>query len=369
MSTYSGSLRRAAAAGSDTEYVAGHQSEFAVVVRQRIADYFTERKLSPKADGIMMGKIALGLSVWAFGFVLLYCVPLTPGRLIAVYALLGLVQSFLILNVAHDAIHNAVSRRGYVNRFLSYVYDGCGVCSYLVRVLHNHAHHSCINLYGEDDPLSGRRFFRFTEQARGKALYHFQHLYAPFFYALFSIDYVFARDFEDFFFPVQSQLKRMKHPAREYAILIGGKLLYLTVVIVLPIRYLGYSPLNVLLGFVTMHAIIGGIVAAVFAPTHILECNEFPHSRAEYEDYVHHIFATTCDFAVDSPMVTWLTGSLNHHIVHHICPQVCHTHYPELTKIVKRTAAEFGVTYKEVPTLTHALSAHFAMLKRLGSSA
>jgi len=67
------------------------------------------------------------------------------------------------------------------------------------------------------------------------------------------------------------------------------------------------------------------------------------------DDSVYHIFATTADYATESPLVAWLAGGLNHHVVHHLCPFVCHTHYAPLTRIVRETAEEFGIPYREHP--------------------
>ena len=33
-----------------------------------------------------------------------------------------------------------------------------------------------------------------------------------------------------------------------------------------------------------------------------------------------------------------LWADFNHHVVHHLCPYVCHTHYAPLTRIVKQTS-------------------------------
>jgi len=338
------------------------------ILRRRIDDYFVEHNLSPKADGAMKIKIFLGLTVWAAGFVFLYSPPHQLWNLAIGYFLLAIAQTFLVLNVAHDSIHGAVSGRPRVNRLFAYVYDGCGVSSYLVRILHNQGHHYCINLYGEDDPLEGRHVFRFTRSAERKWYHGIQHLYAPLMYALFSIDYVFVRDFEDLFFPAQPCLQSRKHRVLDYAIVLGGKALYLSCLVLLPIFYLHYSVMSVIVGFLLMHVVIGFTVAVAFAPTHILGCNDFPLSGDEYEDFVHHIFATTADFAIDSPVVTWLIGGLNHHIVHHICPQVCHTHYRQLTKIVRQTAADFDIPYKHHSTMSAALHAHISFLKQLGSA-
>ena len=57
----------------------------------------------------------------------------------------------------------------------------------------------------------------------GAPWHRFQHIYALFFYAMFSLDYVFFRDFECFFFPSHEYLKRTNHPLREYAILLPAR--------------------------------------------------------------------------------------------------------------------------------------------------
>ena len=196
----------------------------------------------------------------------------------------------------------------------------------------------------------------------------FQHLYALFFYSLFSLDYVFVRDFECFFFPTHGYLKRTKHPAREYVILFAGKALYLTYMLVLPVVLLGKSPRLVAVAFLLTHIVIGLTVSLVFQTTHTVESTYFPASRSEFDNGVYHIFATTADYATDYPIVGWLVGGLNYHIVHHLCPFVCHTHYAALTRIVKETSEEYGIPYRQNPTIGQALKGHLSLLRRLGSA-
>jgi linoleoyl-CoA desaturase len=121
------------------------------------------------------------------------------------------------------------------------------------------------------------------------------------------------------------------------------------------------------LAFVLAHLIIGLSVALVFQTTHTVDGTYFPSNRSEFDNGVYHIFATTADYATGNPMVAWLAGGLNHHIAHHLCPFVCHTHYAPLTRIVKETAEEYGVPYRQHPTMTQAIRHHLMLLKRLGS--
>jgi linoleoyl-CoA desaturase len=342
-------------------------SSFPKVLRSRLDRFFADQKISPKADGTMRVKIVAGLAVLVGAWVALYALRPDSWKFVALYLLGGIAQTFLLLNIAHDSNHNAISSLSLINKTLNYVFDLCGISSYMWRILHHRGHHSCINLHGEDDALSGRGIFRFTPYESRLPWHRFQHIYALFVYALFSLDYVFFRDFQCFFFPNHEYLRRTKHSLREYAILFAGKGFYLTYMLVLPVMVLRKSPLLVAGAFLLVNLIVGLTVTLVFQSTHTLDSTYFPSGRGEFDDGVYHIFATTADYATENPLVGWLVGGLNHHIVHHLCPFVCHTHYAPLTRIVKETAEEFGVSYRQNPTMTGAIRHHLILLKQLGN--
>ena len=342
-------------------------SSFPKVLRNRLDNFFADQSLSPKADLAMRVKIAAGLAVLGGAWIALYALKPGSWKFVALYLLGGLAQTFLLLNIAHDSNHNAISSRSLVNKTLNYVFDLCGISSYMWRILHHRGHHSCINLTGEDDALSGRGIFRFTPYESRLPWHRFQHIYALFVYALFSLDYVFFRDFQCFFFPTHDYLRRTKHSLREYVILFAGKGFYLTYMLVLPVLVLGKSPLLVAGSFLLVNLVVGLTVTLVFQSTHTIDSTYFPADRGEFDNGVYHIFATTADYATENPLVGWLVGGLNHHIVHHLCPFVCHTHYAPLTRIVKETAEEFGISYRQHPTMTGAVWHHLILLKQLGS--
>jgi len=351
----------------DTVSASAPESSFPKVLRRRLDDFFSEGKISPKADRAMWIKIGVGLAVLAASWIALYTFKPDSWKFVALYLLNAIAQTFLLLNIAHDSNHNAISSDRFVNKALNYVFDVCGISSYMWRILHHRGHHSCINLHGEDDALTGRGVLRFTPHEPRTRLQRFQHIYALLMYALFSLDYVFLRDFECFFFPSHDYLKRTKHPVREYVTLFAGKAFYVTYMLILPVVLLRKSPWLVGLAFVLSHLIIGLSVALVFQTTHVIDSTYFPSARNEFDNWIHHIFATTADYATETPLVGWLVGGLNHHIVHHLCPFVCHTHYAPLTRIVKETAEEFGIPYRQHPTMTQAIKHHLLLLKQLGN--
>ena len=340
---------------------------FPKVLRRRLDNFFADRNLSPKANFAMWAKIACGMAVLAFSWIAIYAFRPGSWKFVGLYLLGGLAQTFLLLNIAHDSNHNAISSRPFINKTLNYVFDVCGISSYMWRILHHRGHHSCINLHGEDDALSGRGIFRFTPHESRLPQHRFQHIYALFVYALFSLDYVFFRDFQCFFFPTHDYLKRTKHPLREYIVLFAGKAFYLTYMLVLPVFVLGLSPVLVAGAFLLVHVVVGLSVTLVFQTTHTIDSTYFPEDRNEFDNSVYHIFATTADYATESPLVGWLAGGLNHHVVHHLCPFVCHTHYASLTRIVRETAEEFGIPYRQHPTMPRAIWHHLILLKQLGS--
>jgi linoleoyl-CoA desaturase len=342
-------------------------ASFPKVLRRRLDRFFAEQNLSPKANTAMWTKIALGLAVLSGSWAAIYIARPGAGVFVALYLLGGLAQTFLLLNIAHDSNHGAISSSQTVNKAFSYVFDLCGISSYMWRILHHRGHHSCINVHDEDDALTGRGLFRFTPYEPRLPLHRFQHIYALLLYAVFSIDYVFSRDFLCFFFPTHDYLKTTKHRTREYIILFAGKAFYLTYMLVLPIALLHKSVWLVAGSFLLVHLVVGLSVSLVFQTTHTIETTYFPAARGEFEHGIYHIFATTADYATENPMVAWLTGGLNHHIVHHLCPFVCHTHYAPLTRIVKETAEEFGIPYRQHRTMTQAIWSHLILLKQLGN--
>jgi linoleoyl-CoA desaturase len=352
---------------SSTANEAGNASSFPKVLRRRLEKFFIDADVSPKANPSMWLKIAFGMAVLAGSWIALYALHPAAWAFVALYVLGGLAQTFLLLNIAHDSNHNAISSRPSINKSLNYVFDLCGISSYMWRILHHRGHHSCINLHGEDDAIEGRGLFRFTPHDPRAPLHRFQHIYALFLYAFFSLEYVFVRDFQSFFFPAHSYLTRTRHPLREYFILFAGKAFYLTYMLVLPVMVMKEPPLLVLAAFFIVHFIVGLSVVLVFQTTHVIEDTYFPLRRDEFENGVYHVFATTADYATENPLVGWLVGGLNHHVVHHLCPYVCHTHYAPLTRIVKQTAEEFGVPYRQHATMTKAVWHHLQLLKHLGN--
>ncbi len=344
-------------------------SGFSKALSQRVDDYFQNRRISRHANLEMVSKTVLGFTLWIGSYLWLMTGRFSALEVVGVYVLHGFAQLFMAFNIAHDANHGAYSRSRRVNRTLSCVFDLVGGSSYMWRLLHNDSHHSFVNIHGADTTLESGNIFRFSPHDPRRPCHRYQHLYAPFIYCLTTLDWVLTKDYRWLVQPRFGNRRIVKHPPGELLLLFAGKAFYYTYMLVLPLIYLHVPWYAVLLGFAVMHFFLGFSLALIFQPNHFNDGSTFPEADEQGQisnNYISHIFETTVDYARSNRFATWILGSLNLHVIHHMFPAICHVHYPALTRIVKATAEEHGLSYREARTLTGAFLAHLRWLKSLG---
>jgi linoleoyl-CoA desaturase len=347
-------------------------SGFSRTLSHRIDEYFATRRISRHANLEMISKTILGFALWIGTYVWLMTGRFSPLEVVGVYVVHGFAQLYMAFNIAHDANHGAYARSKRVNRVLGCVFDLVGVSSYMWRLLHNEAHHAFVNVRGADTTLISGNIFRFSPHDERRPFHRYQHLYAPLLYCLSTLDWVLTKDFR--WLRTEQRFgnrKIIKHPLGELVLLFAAKAFYYSYVLVLPLIYLSVPWYAVVTGFVVMHFFLGFTIALIFQPNHFNEHSSFPEPDAEgriSNNYINHIFDTTVDYARGNPFANWVLGCLNLHVIHHMFPAICHVHYPALTRIVKATAEEHGICYRETRTITGAFLAHLRWVKVLGSA-
>lgn len=343
-----------------------NQDLFVTTLRKRINDYFRQSNRSVKSDRTMIIKIITGSLWWLLSYIAIFIFTSNEQEFLALYLFHGLGHIYFSFNVGHDALHNAISKKNKVNNFWAYSYDLLGVNTYMWRFMHHQGHHACLNVSGEDMSLESSGVLRLSDGERKKSIHKYQHIYAFLVYGLYLMYYVFIKDFKYFLSKNNPHLKGIKHPTSEYLKLFLGKAFYLFYMVILPMYLLPVKWYFVLFAFFITLFMIGVVMSFTFQATHIVDTTYYPKSKKEYENYVFHVFETTADFAATNPVANWFFGGLNLHIIHHLRSDVCHTHYPALTKIVKSTAEEFGVNYRENHSVLGAVRSHLRHLKNLG---
>lgn len=304
-----------------------------------------------------------------FGFILF-----APGPVwvfFPLWILMGFGAAGIGLSVMHDANHGAYSNNPKVNKFMSVVMNAVGGYDCNWRIQHNVLHHTFTNVHGHDEDIEAGAMLRFSPEQQLRRRHRFQHIYGWFLYALMTMFWVTYKDFSQL---VRYERKKLLSSQRttlrkEMTRLVIHKSLYYLFVIGLPIIFSPYSWWMIIVGFVMMHTVIGFTLSAIFQPAHVIPQNHFPVSDEKgglEHNWAVHQLLTTANFARQNKVLTWYIGGLNHQIEHHLFPNICHIHYPAISKIVKQTALEFKLPYNEEPTFFAALRNHGRMLKQLG---
>src|SRR5262249_24758293 len=110
-------------------------------------------------------------------------------------------------------------------------------------------------------------------------------------------------------------------------------------------------------------------ISIVFQLAHTVEDVEFPTAvegeRMESDWAIHQVL-TTSNFATRNKIVSFFTGGVNYQIEHHLFPRISHVFYPELSEIVRKTCADYGLIYLEQRTVLTAVVSHVRYLRAMG---
>ena len=178
-------------------------------------------------------------------------------------------------------------------------------------------------------------------------------------------------DYKKYFSGKIGEMPIRKMTIQEHISFWVAKIGYLFMFVMLPIMLLGFK--TWIIGFLLITMVTGLVISMVFQLAHTVEHTEFPMpdevTNKIENDWAIHQINTTANFATNNKLISWLVGGLNFQIEHHLFPRISHVHYPAISKIIKRTCAEYGINYVEYPKMRTAIYSHVMYLKRLGQAA
>ncbi len=336
-------------------------------LRSRINSYFQESGKSSTGNGGLFFKAIL----LVITFVALYAhlVFFTPVWWLGVLEciVLGGLTAAIGFNVMHDGAHGSFSTKEWVNKLAGLSINFLGANVFMWNTKHNVIHHTYTNIDTIDDDIDARPFLRLCDTQPYLKMHKYQHIYGWAAYSLLYLYWVFFTDYEKYFTKKVGTMPLMKMKARDHVSFWFYKVLHAIIFIALPIYMVGFMPW--LIGFLVMGLFAGMVLTVVFQLAHTVEHTHFPMpdelNKMEDEWAVHQI-KTTANFATRNKLVTWWVGGLNYQIEHHLFPKVSHIHYPAISKIIKKTCEEYGLTYVEYPRIRIAIKSHMAYLKYLG---
>lgn len=338
---------------------------------KRVRNYFKDNNISNKANAAMVIKTIGMLALYFVPYILILTTDVGILGVIGLYVVMGFGMSGIGMGVMHDAIHGAYASARWVNQFLGstiYLISG-NVATW--RIQHNVLHHTFTNIEGLDEDMETQGLIRLHDSQEWKPMHKYQKWYAPFVYGILTLNWVTAKDFRQLikYKGREDSAPSLKKIRNEWIILIFTKSIYFSLFVVLPLIFASVSWYWVLVGFVCMHFVAGVVLSYVFQLAHMVEGVENmvkPEDGMMEEEWMEHQLMTTADFARKNKLVNWYVGGLNYQVEHHLFPTICHIHYPAIAEIVKKTAAEFELPYKEYRRLSDALKAHTDYLLRMG---
>lgn len=342
-------------------------------LREVTEAYFMENNIAKTGDHRLYWKTAILLTALVGLYtVLVFFTPSSVLLSLALCALLGVVLACVGFNVMHDGAHGSYSRNQWVNEMMGHSLNLLGGSVYFWKLKHNVNHHTFTNVEGMDDDIDIKPWVRVHEGQPKHWFHRFQHIYSLLLYGLTYLFWIFYNDLKKYFtgkIADNTQMKPMS--VKEHIIFWVTKVTYVAVFLVLPMFFAGVVP--TLVGYGVMVFVTGVFIAVVFQLAHVVEHTDFVHpetdgTHIEAEWAVHQV-ATTVNFATHNKVWNWLFGGLNFQVEHHLFPRISHVHYPEINKRLKEVCAEFGIQYREYPTMRSALWSHLLHLRQVGMAA
>ncbi len=342
-------------------------SAFYKELTMRIDQYFAIQKLPRTGNHIMLFKIALYFSL----DILFYTLMITSTSAVAFYCfylLMGLSVLLTAFNISHDAAHGVAVKSKFWNKLLfSVSFNLQGNNAYVWGKNHNESHHLYTNVEGSDIDVLNNPLFRMTDSQPLKWFHKYQHLYAPFLYLLYSLNWFLFRE-SLMLVNYSSRTIKVEIPFGEVIKLVLYKLLYIGYMIVLPMYLLPFGWPTVVFAFLLNHFMISILFVGVLGVSHLSDFVEHPLPDANNKlnmSWPKLQMCTSVDYNADSVFFNWTLGGFNAHALHHLLPNICHVHYLQILPIFRELADKHGLTYMEMPYYK-SLASHFRFLKAMG---
>jgi linoleoyl-CoA desaturase len=342
---------------------------FHAAVKARVAEHFDRTGRSRYGDWRLWTKVTAFAAIVILCYAAIFASTRPTWSTLAAAIAFGVSSLLLAMNVAHDASHHALTPWRRFNRLAHFItFIPIGINDHLWAQRHIRSHHVFPNVPGSDIDAGENAFIRLSPHHRWRPIHRWQHLYAPLIYVLVLPYTVFVQDPVYLFKRELANMDNLHHPVHEHILFWIHKALHFTLVLGVPLLILEAPWWMIVAGWLATALATSGVFVTLLIGTHFAEETAFPAvggaGRLEH-DWATHAMVTSLDWSPESRLACTLVGGANTHAAHHLCPTVCHVHCPEITEIIRQTAAEFGVRYNRT-SFAGMIGSHFRFLGRMG---
>ncbi len=341
---------------------------FFQALQKEVSTWLDKQKNGRYANTLMLVKGVLFLSLFWGAYALILFGGFSSIATILLYASMGVSGLLIAFNISHDACHDALTSSKLFNKVVYYLtFNPLGTDAYLWKLRHVHSHHPFPNVDHCDIDIDNNFLIRLSPNRPLLRHHRWQHVYGPFLYALYTLHWVFIKDWAYLFRKDLANLRDIKHPPGEVFGMIAAKAFYFFYLIVLPVG-MGLHWATVLIGFLALHVVMSYFFLLTNIMNHHAQEADFPiRDEKGYlpGSWAQHQIATCVDFHPKSRVWNFFFGGFNSHAAHHLFPTVCHVHYVKLSEFIIDKAAAYGVAHKQMSWWA-ALVSHFRHLYDLG---
>ncbi|WP_053989835.1 fatty acid desaturase [Mangrovimonas sp. TPBH4] len=313
-------------------------------------------------------QLKIKLFVYPLIYFGLYLIALYNSNNIGVYflcfSIMGLMVVVIFCELIHELTHNNIFSKSFHNKIALNLFDLLGANSYIWQKRHLNLHHQYPNVNGWDADIEQKGPISIFPSEENKSITKYQHRYIFLLYPLFMLNWLFIRDFRDFFSKKRIIKKILKIPTIEYFKLFLFKFLYIFTLVIIPFAFAKTHILQALGGLLCL-TISGSILAMIVLLTpHINVSNEFPQTNSKGKintSWFRHQLITTNDIDNSNWFTRNFMGNFNFHVVHHIFPHISSVYTPEVTSLLKSFCKKNNLPYKSYP-LSLALKKHYELI-------
>jgi fatty acid desaturase len=287
-------------------------------------------------------KLLIWVPMFFASYFALLVLPFGPLWLLLVP--LAAVAQLTMGYVGHDAGHNALSKRLWVNDVWGHfgMTFLCGMSFGFWRSRHNRHHANCQEVGGDPDMHFGVLFSVYPRSANWLTPFgrFFLRIQKWSFWPLSSFYWVALRydGLRDLFQqPKRTRVDRFVMPLHWIALLVIPGLVF------------GWSA--AVLAYVAVSCLSSLMTASVFIPNHI---GMRRIDAGEKVSYLEHQVTTSRNIS-NPPLIDFYYGGLNSQIEHHLFPRVPHNRYRAMRPFVRAFCEVRGIAYHE-DTLYRALA-------------
>lgn len=292
------------------------------------------------------------------------------GWSIGIAAIAGLFAYMLVATLCHDASHNSLHRRRWVNRTILFLgFSIVGVSGQLWAHRHVHTHHKFPNVAGTDIDADSTILVRLTPYRPWYPWHRFQLIYAPLLYLLVLAHLTFVEDIKHF----RDARRIAPHRFRTTMATIefvATKLIHITLAIIAPFAILQPLPAGLFAGYLAASATASAMFVLINIGTHVCDEADFiapDHDGSIGHDWATHQALTAVDWSPESQLAVAITGGANAHAAHHLFPEAAHCHNARLSRLVSSCARTHGVRHNVV-SFKSMLASHLRLLAALSQN-